>query len=554
MSSFSLGAYASSVQQRLETLDRDGAMKRLWQKDATLFGCEAGDRSAVGFMGWMDIARTLRERVAELTSFAQEVREAGFERVVLLGMGGSSLAPLVLSDALAEPGKGLPLAVLDSTHPGRVLEVERMGPVEKALFIVASKSGTTAEPVAFDDYFFDAVKRVKGDRAGENFVAITDPGTALGPSAEQRSFRKVFLNWAEIGGRFSALSYFGMVPAALMGIDVAGLLDRAIAMVEANGADVAASAAPGAQLGAAIGELARQGVDKLTLVTPGRLSSLGLWLEQLIAESTGKNERGVLPVAGERLADPSAYGPDRVFAHIHCGQSPEEQKIQALQAAGFPVIDIDMGDSLELGAEFYRWEIATAISAVALQVNPFDQPNVQESKDVTKRFLKEIEEKGALPEEQPTVVGDGLAIYGGQEAASVRAALRLFCEGADTRAYVALMAFLAETPELNAALEELQARIRDHSKAATSLGYGPRFLHSTGQYHKGGPANGLYVQFTADVAEDAALPGRCYGFAQLCSAQALGDRETLASKGRRVLRVDLGADPVAGVRKMIELL
>jgi glucose-6-phosphate isomerase len=544
VTSYTLGTFTATVDSTLAAFELNGTLQKLWDKDAGVFGMASNDPAAVGYMGWMDIAKVVRSRVAEVTAFVEEVTAAGFERVVLLGMGGSSLAPLVISDVLYVPGKGLPITVLDSTHPSWVLEVEKGGDLAKTLFIVASKSGSTAEPVAFDDYFFDAVRKIKGDRVGENFVAITDPNTLLEASAAERKFRKTFVNWADIGGRFSALSFFGMVPAALMGIDIADVLDRAEKMVDANRADNQTANAPGVVLGVVLGEFALKGIDKLTLVTPGKFGSFGLWLEQLIAESTGKHGKGVLPIAGEPLAGPEAYGKDRLFAHLFVGSSPDQTKVDALKSAGFPVIEIEMGDDLNLGAEFYRWEIATAVAAIPLQVNPFDQPNVQESKDVTKKLIGIIEKDGKLPPETPTSVHDGLSYFGSQtDLGSLLSNLK-------PGSYVALMAYLHESPELHAELVALQGAIRDKYKVAVSLGYGPRFLHSTGQFHKGGPDVGLFVQLTGTYLEQAALPGRAYGFAELCAAQAIGDRQALAAKGRSAIRLEMGKDICANLRTL----
>jgi transaldolase/glucose-6-phosphate isomerase len=535
---------------------------RFWAKDGTLWSDGKYGDAVTGFLGWLDVARTMKGRVAELSSFVAEVRAAGFERVVLAGMGGSSLAPLVLHECLAlqaGPGNGgdpLPFAVLDSTDPGTVLRIERLGPVEKALFVIASKSGSTAEPNAFNDYFYAAVKRVKGDAAGENFAAITDPGSPFEAAAKAAGFRKIFLNFADIGGRYSALSYFGLVPAALMGLDVDKLLDRAIAVCEANGPGTAVDAAPAVALGKHLGELAQGGRDKLTFLLPEKLRTLGLWFEQLVAESTGKEGKGILPVALEEAGPPSVYGPDRVFAYIRerhedpASTGTLGSLVADLRDAGSPVIDVAMEDLYDIGAEFMRWEIATAVAGAVIGINPFDQPNVQESKDVTKKYVHEVETQGSLPVEAPDVSGDGLKVYGIGGKTPV-AAFHAFLVEVQECDYVGLQAYLMETEPVSHCLRELQAKIRDHKKVAVTNGYGPRFLHSTGQFHKGGPNTGHFIQFTQADAEDAPLPGKGYTFGVFRNAQARGDRETLLSHHRRVICIDLGADPRAALESLL---
>jgi hypothetical protein len=462
-------------------------------------------------------------------------------------MGGSSLAPLVLRNTIGPSEAGIPLEVLDSTDPETVLRIERGGPLETTLFIIASKSGSTAEPQAFDHYFFDKVRR------GENFVAITDPGSDLAREAEERGFRRIFLNFADIGGRFSALSYFGLVPAAVMGIDVRKLLERAQVMLRANGPEVSAQDAPGVQLGVLLGLLAREGRDKLTFLLPDELATFGLWLEQLIAESTGKEGRGIFPVAGEEPGPPSVYGNDRVFAYSR-RQGTDctflDMRVAAVRDEGQPIVTHDLHDFYDLGQEFVRWEIATAVAGAILKINPFDQPNVQESKDITKRVIAEVERSGTLATEEPDVEAEGIAVYGIGEAEGLQDALRQFLGSAGPGNYVCLMAYLTESSEMTEALAKLQATIRDEQHLATSMGYGPRFLHSTGQFHKGGPNSGYFIQLTAKAKEDAPIPGKRYTFGLFRDAQAIGDRQALVAHGRKVIRIDLGHDPVASVHKL----
>jgi hypothetical protein len=449
--------------------------------------------------------------------------------------------------------EALPLTVLDTTDPATVLAVDRSVPLAETLFIVASKSGTTAEPLAFGEYFYAKVRALKGPRAGENFVAITDRGTPLAATGKDRGYRRVFLNYSDIGGRYSALSYFGLVPAALMGVDVARILDRALHMAHACVTCVPPQANPGVALGVVMGELARQGRDKVTLIVAEPVATLGLWLEQLIAESTGKAGTGLLPVANEPIGTPDVYGPDRLFAYLRLGEGSDgERSVDALRRAGHPVVTIQMDDPHDVGQEFFRWEIGTATAGAILGINAFDQPNVQESKDNTNRLLDLVRTQGRLPEDAPAQIEGALSLYGDRVDGPLAAALARFLAQARPGDYVALMAYLTETPETDHALRSLRLQIRDRTRLATTLGYGPRFLHSTGQYHKGGPPTGLFVQLTADDAEDTPVPGAPYTFGMFKRAQALGDLEALRRRGRRVVRIHVGRDVGQGLRELEE--
>jgi len=578
-------SHEQAIRNRLGIMQEQRFVERFWEKDARLWKREPGDNSIVGAMGWLRVADTMRERIPELRAFAQEIQNGGFERVVLCGMGGSSLAPLVLSEVLGknreaktrgESGNelagesghnprmgdapqavgaqydGLPLSVLDSTDPDTVLRIQREGPLDKTLFIIASKSGSTAEPNAFDDYFYDQVSKVKAN-PGENFVAITDPGTQMEQIARDRKFRKTFLNFADIGGRFSALSYFGMLPAALMGLDLDLLLSRAVEVIRSNAADQVSGAQPAFALGAALGELALLGKDKLTFIMPAALDSLGLWLEQLVAESTGKEGKGILPVAGEQAGAPSEYGDDRVFVYLR----PEgedctflDMRCAPLRDSGKPIVWIALNNYYDVAREFMRWEIATAVAGSVIGINPFDQPNVQEAKDVTKRIIAQVEEQGALPKQQPDASFEGVDVYGEVKGNDLETCFCEYLAEAKPGDFVTLMAYLTESPEMTDALSKLQRHIRDNTGLATTKGYGPRFLHSTGQYHKGGPNKGHFIQLTKNDQEDAKLPGKKYTFGMFRNAQALGDKETLEKHGRRVIRIHLGDDPLVGVSKL----
>jgi glucose-6-phosphate isomerase len=538
-----LGEFEAAVADRVRQLDESNFVARFWRKDASLWGADAKRQGDVASMlGWVDVLPKIEARLGELDEFVADIKQAGFHRVILAGMGGSSLAPLVFSLCIPGGEGGLPLDVLDSTDPATVQRIEKAGPLDKTLVIVASKSGTTAEPTAFDAYLYDKVGRP------ENFVAITDPGSPFAKSAEERRFRKIFLNYADIGGRFSALSFFGLVPAALLGLDVREILRQAQALVEANQGKVADS--PAFYLGAAIGELAKRGRDKLTFLSTRELSPLGLWMEQLVAESTGKQGTGVLPIAGEEPGPPSVYGVDRVFVAFrpHAGDCTSlDISLAPLRDAGHPIVTVDLTNPYSIAQEMLRFEIATAVVGAVLNINPFDQPNVQESKDVTKRILQTVENEGKLPESPVGLEEGSLRLFGDTCADTVAEAVSIFLSGRQPDDYVAIMAYLPESDELSAGLHRLQREIRDRTRLATTLGYGPRFLHSTGQYHKGGPANGYYLQLTAGHPKDAPIPAHRASWGQFIDAQAMGDMETLKSKDRRVLRIDLGPDPLAAL-------
>jgi len=553
---FDLGRDREAAEVRLAVMDRDQFAARLWRGDPSLWTSDPKTQTLVrGALGWLHVAEKMEELLGDLHQFAADARGAGFRHVVHMGMGGSSLAPLVFQRTFRGGERGLPLVVLDTTDPATILAVERSVPLAETLFIVASKSGTTAEPLAFGEYFYARVRALKGARAGENFVAITDPGTPLVAAGAERGYRRVFLNFPDIGGRYSALSYFGLVPAALMGVDVAGLLGRARRMARACAPDVPVRQNPGVALGAVMGELARRGRDKVTLIVEERVATLGLWLEQLIAESTGKAGTGILPVAEEPLGDAAEYGEDRLFAHLRLGQgNGPERGVDMLRRAGHRVVTIAMDDPIDLGGEFLRWEIATATAGAVLGINAFDQPNVQESKDNTDRLLELVRKSGRLPEEPPDLVDGRLGLYGDRPEDTVAGTLARFFGQARPGDYVALLAYLTETPEHDRALQAFRRLIRAGTRLATTRGYGPRYLHSTGQYHKGGPNTGLFIQLTADDLEDAQVPGAPYTFGVFKRAQALGDLEALTRHGRRVVRVHLGRDAGEGLGQLGDAL
>jgi transaldolase / glucose-6-phosphate isomerase len=502
--------------------------RRIWKRDGTLWG-EAHASEASHRLGWLTVVDAMHEEVAELLDFARACRGEGLTDAILLGMGGSSLAPEVFRLSFGEREDYLRLHVLDSTDPGAIEAIEAAVDLDHALFVVSSKSGGTIETLSHFAYFWERVPR------GDRFVAITDLRSPLERLATEHGFRRTFLNDPEIGGRYSALSYFGLVPAALIGADIGGLLERAGVAEQACVSYDSSEANSGLWLGLALGALARRGYDKLTFVVSEPIASFGLWVEQLVAESTGKDGRGVVPVTGEPLGSYEAYGDDRVFVYLRNVDAPDAEHDTALEAlarAGHPTITLAAHGAADLGRPMFFAEFATAVAGWALGVNPFDQPNVQEAKDRTQDVLARYESEGSLPEVP--------------EADD--AALRALVLGAEPPAYVAIMGYVQPSAAFDAAVEELRRAIRDASRAATTFGYGPRYLHSTGQLHKGGPPGGRFLQLTHDGARDIDVPGRQWSFATLEEAQALGDLETLRSRGLRAERFRLhGENPVDAV-------
>jgi transaldolase/glucose-6-phosphate isomerase len=501
---------------KIEQAQAEQVAMRVWQRDESLWGGpgvpEIGNR-----LGWLTISEKMLEHAPELNAFVEQVKADGFTDAVLLGMGGSSLGPEVIRRSYGEIPGALRLHVLDSTDPGAVLDVERAVDLERTLFIVSSKSGGTIETLSHMRYFFE---RTGGD--GRRFVAVTDPGSPLVDLARERGFRHVFENDPEIGGRYSVLSYFGLVPAALAGVNVEALLHRAqVAEQNCTHFDESSSNS-GLWMGIVMGELAAQGRDKATFVVSEPISSFGLWVEQLIAESTGKQGKGILPVAGEPLGDPDAYGDDRVFAYLRDPDNADpvtDAKMEGVARAGHPVLTLAVHGAADLGRIFFFAEFATAVAGWALGINPFDQPNVQEAKDNTARVLKE----GAdTPASELTPLLD-----------------------ASPPQYIAILGYVTPSEEFDDAVQELRVKLRDRTRATTTFGYGPRYLHSTGQYHKGGPPNGLFLQLYQRAEEDVEIPEAGYSFEHLKNAQALGDAQTLREHGLQVVRIEVdGADAV----------
>ena len=537
-----LGPWLPQVQAALADSDSRRVIPRIWNGDHTVWKPDPTEIS--NRLGWLTVTEAMRQQAPALTSFAHEVRDAGFRRVVLLGMGGSSLGPEVLRQAFGSAPDYPELIVLDSTVPAWVQSVSQAVDPARSLFLVSSKSGSTTEPNLLYAYFRDLVEKAVGkDQAGRHFIAVTDPGSRLETLAAQTGFRRAFLNPSNIGGRYSILSYFGLVPAALAGLDLIKLLDRADAMRQAVGPSVPASQNPAAWLGLAMAVLARHGRDKLTLLTSQSIDSFGLWVEQLIAESVGKEGKGIVPIVGESVEhlgrSPDDYGGDRIFVYLRLNGDDNracDAAMQAVHGAGQPVVRLDLADKYDLGAEFFRWELATAIAGSYMGINPFDQPNVQQAKDMTEEALSRFDAAGNLPS-----VNDS-------------GSLAQLLAAAGKGDYLAIMAYLHQTPEIDQALDALRRKITNKWGIAVTVGYGPRFLHSTGQLHKGGPGSGLCLQLTAGHNPDLPIPGTNYTFGLVADAQAAGDLEALLASNRRAARVALGSNPAAGILRITESL
>jgi transaldolase/glucose-6-phosphate isomerase len=515
---------AADIEARTAAWDLARGTERLWRRDAALWtGREEGK-----WLGWLDVVTRQLASFHRLFALRREATRSDLSHVAVLGMGGSSLCPYVLARSFG-PQSGWPsLVVLDSTDPGQIAALEASLDLERTLFVVSSKSGSTLEPNILRDYFLARAPRA------DRFIAVTDPGSQLEQHSRAAGFRDVLYGDPTIGGRFSALSAFGLVPAALMGLDVELLLARAAGAMERCGPAAKAAGNPGVQLGLAMGAAALRGMDKLTIVATPAIADVGAWLEQLVAESTGKLGKAVIPVDGEDLAGPEVYGEDRLFVYLRLDPFADEGQdaaVAALERAGKPVLRLTLRDRYDLGAQFFLWEFATAVAGAVLGINPFDQPDVEASKEATRRLMSQVESSGSLPAESLPGPGPELA-----------EALRAHLGRLGAGDYFALQAYLPMGARSSAALQRIRHRVRDARGVATTLGFGPRFLHSTGQAHKGGPNSGVFLQITADPARDLPVPGRGYTFGLVEAAQARGDYAVLAQRGRRVLRVHLGAD------------
>jgi transaldolase/glucose-6-phosphate isomerase len=550
----------AAIAARLEAWTADDVAARLWAKDGSLWAASGkAPDDVAAWLGWLDLPDTMAERAAELRHLARDVREDGYRRAAVLGMGGSSLAPELFSRVFGRVGpaptgaaapEGLELRVLDSTHPDVVRGFRSWAGAQRTIFCVSSKSGSTTEPNAFQAAMGEVAPAL-------DFLAITDPDTSLGDLARAQEFRGIVEAPPDVGGRYSALTVFGLVPAALAGVDLDALLDRARRMARACRTTDAATN-PGLALGATIGEAALAGRDKLTILTSSRLAAFGDWAEQLIAESTGKAGTGIVPVVGEALADPGSYGDDRSFIFLTLADDPHPELdtlAGELMERGHTTLRIELADPLDIGAEFVRWEVATAAAGIVLGIDPFDQPNVQESKDATKALLDSYRSRGSLPQPAPIVSEPGIAATADSAAlgdtpvtvdGAVAQLIGLLQPGRD---YFGILAYVPPDAEVVGRLQRLRTRVRDAFGVATTLGFGPRFLHSTGQLHKGGPDSGVFLQLTAEPAKDLPIPGWDESFGTLIAAQALGDLTSLQRCGRRALRLHL-ADLDSGLQRL----
>ena len=528
------GPYESSIQEWIDKSEKLKIIPRLWQRDPLLWSKNlAAHKEIKNRLGWLSTPRMMKSHLVELKAFQEAVKAGGFTHALLLGMGGSSLAAEVMQNILGN-APGFPeLLVLDSTDPGRIKDLEARIDLPKTLFIVSSKSGGTLELLSFFKYFYDRVKSVKPENPGNSFIAITDPGTQLEALAKQYGFWKTFLAPEDVGGRFSALTVFGMAPAAIIGVDVAKFLNGAERMMMDCSMEVPIRENVAVSLGIGMAVLAEEGRDKLTLLTSESIGSFGDWAEQLVAESTGKDGLGVLPVVREAIQPAENYGTDRFFVELvlETEAKTNSQAVQALALAGHPIVSISLRTAYDLGAEFFRWEMATAIASALLKINAFDQPDVQATKEATKKYLDKIKSGGKIEIVQTDIT------------------LETFWENAEPGDYAAILAFLPDRESFQKRLAKLRDAIRERTKLATTFGWGPRYLHSTGQFHKGGTPNGVFILITSPSAEDVPVPGENYTFSSLESAQAMGELEALQNKARWVIHIRLQELSEAGLEE-----
>ncbi|MBI5671080.1 MAG: bifunctional transaldolase/phosoglucose isomerase [Chloroflexi bacterium] len=559
-----LGTYAEAVQPALKALEAEHANARVWAHDGSLWKDQASAIAKIeNRLGWLDVQKTID--IDRLKTLQASVRGGAFKQVVLLGMGGSSLAPEVLYQTFGQQPDFPAFHMLDSTHPGQIRAIENAIDLRYTLFLVASKSGSTIETAAFHKYFYE-----RTGRNGSQFIAITDPNTPMEALAKQQNFRDIFLNPADIGGRFSALSYFGLVPAALMGLDLDRLWAEAERMMMACGPHIPAQQHPGLQLGAILAVLGQQGRDKVIIHTSAAISAFGSWVEQLVAESTGKEGKGLLPVVGGTVGNPHDYNSDRLVIYLRVEGEPDNEAmdaaIRALREAGHPRVSYYLNDRYCIAGEFFRWEYATAIAGKLLGINPFDEPNVTEAKEATARLLAYYQEHGALPTLEPAFKESGVTLYAdeptihqlselalqhGYSSGDLTGLLAAMINSTRANDYFALLAYLPYSADLNAALEEVRRRLRHTTRRAVTIGYGPRYLHSTGQLHKGGPNTGNFIQITADIRDDIPVPSEPYTFGILNAAQAAGDMLALRAKDRRAIRLHITGDVLAGLKVLL---
>lgn len=538
--------------------DDNDKLRRLWRRDPSLWT----DSDEGQWLGWLDIVEKQIADAPKFQKFSEEIRQENFSDILLLGMGGSSLCPEVLAKTYGQIDGFPRLHVLDSTDPQQVKAFEEAVKLERTLFIVSSKSGSTLEPNIFKAYFFERTKEAVGrEKAGSRWIAITDPGSKLEKEAQADNFRYIFHGIPSIGGRYSALSNFGIVPAAAMGLNVSKFLAQAQTMAQACAAQLSQN--PGVMLGLILGSAAKLGRDKLTLVASPAIYDLGAWLEQLIAESTGKQGRGIIPVDREELTGPKGYGDDRVFVYLRfesAADPNQDEHVAALERAGQPVVRISLKDIYALPQEFFRWEIATAVAGSILGINAFNQPDVEASKIETRKLTSEYEQSGSLPPEKPIFEQAGFQLFADPKNASafgggnLAGHLKVHFDRIKPGDYFAVLAYIQMNEQHEARLQEIRHAVRDAKQVATCLGFGPRFLHSTGQAYKGGPNSGVFLQITCDDTDDLPVPGANYTFGIVKAAQARGDFQVLADRGRRALRVHLGKDVNVGLSEMLDIV
>jgi glucose-6-phosphate isomerase len=536
------GILKDELKEIYSNLDEEQIAKRLYAKDAYLWGTDIDQAEKISNrLGWLDLPTNMDE----LIEFTDEIRKDGFRYVVLLGMGGSSLCSEVAKETFGNAYGYPELLVLDNTAPTAILSIEEYITIEETLFIVASKSGNTMETISFFRYFYAQLEKQEFKNPGNNFVAITDEGTPLIAIAKEYKFRKVFINPTDIGGRYSVLSNFGLLPMSLMGLNINAIIESAEHMKSFCSSNTSIEYNQPIALGVALGIAQRNNIDKVTFVLSYSIQAFGVWVEQLIAESTGKHGKGLIPISGELLSSPDVYESDRVFVHMYLTDDDNEstfQKINTLKENGFPVISIELNDKLDLGAEYYRWEIATAIAGKMIGINPFDEPNVAEGKENTNDLLQEWQSAGSFNIQESSWKNDEITIFGNTNAiasSTLKEFIQSFIGQAKSNDYIALLAYLEETDIRTALLQSERMQLRDTLKIATTIGYGPRYLHSTGQLHKGGSDTGLYIIITTDDAKDIDIPGEAFSFGILHQAQSLGDFRSLTDKGRRVLYIQL---------------
>lgn len=559
----SVGKYQNELEMLCSYFHNEKVAERIWQKDYTLWSDKPDEIS--NRLGWLNSPASSLKLLSEINEFVSSVQKDGFKKALLLGMGGSSLAPEVFRLTFGVKEDYLDLAVLDSTDPASVKYFENNFPVEETLFIVSTKSGGTVETFSFMKYFYNqTLKKVGKEKVGNHFVAITDPNSGLETTAKELNFRKIFLNDPNIGGRYSALSLFGIVPAALIGVDVKNILQLAEAFsftTKLNNCNDNVSA----KLGLIIGLLAKNKIDKLTFINSKKLSYFGAWVEQLIAESTGKIGKGILPVVGEDILEPKQYSNDRVFVHFHLkNENDLNEKINALTNEGFPLIDISIDDYNEIGAEFFKWEFATIVASWVIKIQPFDQPNVESAKVVARKMVQEFKETGKLSELPISSEENGIKITSNFQSSSVRDQIQNFLSQLEKQnqdiplPYVAIQAYVQMNKNNEELLQKIRTAIQQKYKIATTLGFGPRFLHSTGQLHKGDAGNGLFIQFIYDPEIDLPIPDEAgndkssISFGVLIKSQALGDRQALLDNNRKLITINLGKDIQSSLEKIFD--